>query len=160
MPDKTTLEQAKFIFSTIKNLRDRMFAKHHGKAMSEKEKVLLKDISIAQFHTIMMIRKMGKVSLKQLASMLQISPPSASAMVNRLVDKGVLLRSQSSKDRRKVEISLTKDALLRHEHVEEAVLSSFVELIEKLGPGTTGKWCAVLEEIHQVLLAEDSQEPG
>ncbi len=160
MTDKTTLEQAKFIFSTIKHLRDRMFANHHGKSMSEKEKLLLKDISIAQFHTIMMIRKKGKVSLKELAHMQQISPPSASAMVDRLVEKGVLKRDQSQKDRRQVEISLTDNALLRHERVEEAVFSSFVELIEKLGPETTGKWCDVLEEVHQVFLLEDDKEPA
>ncbi|MCP4022024.1 MAG: MarR family transcriptional regulator [Desulfobacteraceae bacterium] len=158
MTDITTLEQAKFIFSSIKYLRDKMFAKHHGQSMTKEERLILKDMSISQFHTIMAIRRKGKVSLKELSQMLQISPPSASSMVNRLVEKGVVKRHQSSKDRRKIEISLTQKALLRHERVEKAMFASFVDLIEKLGPDTTEKWCQVIEEIHEIFRLEDRGE--
>ncbi|MCP4720925.1 MAG: MarR family transcriptional regulator [Desulfobacteraceae bacterium] len=151
----TTLEQAKYIASTIRLIQDRLFSRHHGKFMSDKEKYLLKDLSISQFHAIVMIRKKKKVSLKELAAMQQISPPSASAMVNRLVEKGILKRSQCQSDRRKIEICLTEDALGRHEKVEKAVFASFVDLIEKLGPGTTRKWCAVLEQVEAVFKQEE-----
>lgn len=157
---RTTLEQAKYISSSIRLIQDKLFARNHGKSMSEKEKYLLKDLSISQFHAIMMIRKKKKVSLKELAAIQQISPPSASAMVNRLVAKGILKRSQSRSDRRKVEISLTNDSLIRHEKVEEAIFASFVELIEKLGVETTQKWCSVLEQVEQVFIQAEDQEPG
>jgi len=162
---RSTLEQAKYIASTIRLIQDRLFARHHGKSMSEKEKYLLRDLSISQFHAIMMIRKKKKVSLKELASMQQISSPSASAMVNRLVEKGILKRSPCRSDRRKIEICLTDDALGRHEKVEKAVFASFVELIENLGPDTTGKWCAVLEQVEAAVLQEkvikkEDQESG
>ncbi len=151
----TTLEQAKYIASAIRLIQDRLFSRHHGKSMSDKEKYLLKDLSISQFHAIMMIRKKKKVSLKELAAMQQISPPSASAMVNRLVEKGILKRNQCQSDRRKIEICLTEDALGRHEKVEKAVFASFVDLIEKLGPDTTQKWCAVLEQVETVFMQEE-----
>lgn len=172
MPGKrepSTLEQAKYISTTIRVIQDRLFSSHHGKALSEKEKYLLKDLSIAQFHAIMMIQKKKKVSLKQLAAMLQISSPSASAMVHRLVEKKILTRRRSDSDRRKIEICLTDDALGRHERVEKAVFSSFVALIEKLGPDTTQRWCTVLEQVEAVFLQqegiqesiqEQNQEPG
>jgi DNA-binding MarR family transcriptional regulator len=155
---RTTLEQAKFIASTIRLLQDKLFNRHHGKSISEKEKYLLKDLSISQFHAIMMIRKKKKVSLKELAAMQKISSPSASAMVNRLVEKGILKRDQCRSDRRKVEICLTDEALGRHERVEKAVFGSFVELIEKLGPVTTQKWCTVLEQVEAVFIEDDGQE--
>ena len=157
----TTLEQAKYIASTLRFIQDRLFARHHGKSMSEKEKYLLKDLSISQFHAIMMIRKRKKVSLKELAAMQQISPPSASAMVNRLVEKGILRRSQCRSDRRKIEICLTDEALGRHEKVEKAVFASFVDLIEKLGPDATQKWCSVLEQVEAAFMQEEGmQEEG
>ena len=155
---RTNLEQAKYIASTIRLLQDRLFSRHHGKSISEKEKYLLKDLSISQFHAIMMIRKKKKVSLKELAAMQQISPPSASAMVNRLVEKGILTRSQCQSDRRKIEICLTDDALGRHEKAEKAVFAAFVDLIEKLGPDTTQRWCAVLEQVEAVFIQEADQE--
>jgi DNA-binding MarR family transcriptional regulator len=158
--DRTTLEQAKYIASTVRFIQDRLFSRHHGKSISEKEKYLLKDLSISQFHAIMMIEKKKKVSLKELAAMQQISPPSASAMVNRLVEKGLLKRSQCRSDRRKIEIRLTDAALVRHEKVEQAVFASFVELIEKLGPDTTQLWCAVLKQVETVFIQEADQEPG
>ena len=168
MPDKrvkTNLEQAKYIASSIRLIQDRLFSSHHGKSMSEKEKYLLRGLSIAQFHAIMMIRKRKNVSLKELAGMSQISPPSASAMVHRLVEKGILKRRQCEAGRRKIEICLTEDALGRHERVEKAVFSSFVGLIEKLGPDTTQSWCTVLEQVEAVFLQEkqiqkEGQEPG
>ncbi len=157
---RTTLEQAKYISSSIRLIQDTLFARNHGKSMSKKEKYLLKDLSISQFHAIMMIRKKKKVSLKELAAIQQISPPSASAMVNRLVAKGILKRSRSRSDRRKVEISLTHDSLARHEKVEKAIFASFVELIEKLGAETTQKWCDVLEQVEHVFIQAENQEPG
>ncbi len=158
MTDQTTFDQAKFIFYSLRHLRERMFEKNLGKGISEKKRLLLKDMSISQFHTIMAIRKKGKVSLKELAQVLKISPPSASTMVNRLVEKGILKRHQNSNDRRKIQISLTEQAQLRHEKVEKAMFASFVELIEKLGPDTTEKWCDVLEEIARIFRLEDDQE--
>ncbi len=152
---RNTFEQAKYIASTIRLIQDRFFSRHHGKSMSEKEKFLLKDLSISQFHAIMMIRKRMKVSLKELAAMLQISPPSASAMVNRLVEKQILKRNQCRSDRRKIEISLTDEALGRHGKIEEAVFASFVDLIEKLGPDTTQKWCLVLEKVEAAFEQEE-----
>jgi len=158
--NKTTLEQAKYISSTIRLMQDRLFARHHGKSISKIEKSRLKDLSISQFHAIMMIRKKTKVSLKELAAMQQISSPSASAMVNRLVKKGILKRSQSKSDRRKIEISLTENAMARHEKAEKAVFASFVDLIEKLGPGATSEWCNVLEKVEVLFSQEDDQNHG
>jgi DNA-binding MarR family transcriptional regulator len=158
--NKTTLEQAKYISSTIRLMQDRLFARHHGKSMSKMEKSRLKDLTISQFHAIMMIQKKTKVSLKELAAMQQISSPSASAMVNRLVKKGILKRSQSKSDRRQIEISLTDKAMARHEKVEKAVFASFVDLIEKLGPGPTKDWCNVLEQVEVLFSQEQDQEKG
>lgn len=148
------LAKAKYIFSVIRLMQDRMFTRHHGRSYTEKQQYLLKDLSISQFHAIMAIRKKGCVSLKELAGMLQVSPPSASAMVNRLVEKGILERGKCPKDRRKIEIRLTPDALGRHKRVEEAVFASFVDLIEELGPDTTQQWCDVLARVEAIVTAD------
>jgi hypothetical protein len=35
--------------------------------------------------------------------------------------------------------------------VEEKILLSFVELVEKIGPEAAGKWCEVLDTIEQAI---------
>ena len=37
------------------------------------------------------------------------------------------------------------------ESVEETILRSFAELVEKIGPQTARKWCEVLERVKSVI---------
>jgi hypothetical protein len=50
--------------------------------------------------------------------------------------------------------------MARHEKVEKAVFASFVDLIEKLGPGPTKDWCNVLEQVEVLFSQEQDQEKG
>ncbi len=72
-------------------------------------------------------------------------------MVDRLVERGLLTRTPSDQDRRKVVIRVTPDALKDIAQVEEIILGSFVELVDAVGPETTKKWCEVLQQIKRVL---------
>ena len=68
-----------------------------------------------------------------------------------LVEKGILRRRHSEKDRRKVEIRISSKAVEHIQGVEEAILKSFTEIIKKIGPETAQKWCDVLEKVKPVL---------
>jgi DNA-binding MarR family transcriptional regulator len=91
------------------------------------------------------------VSVTELAALLGVSPPSVSAMVERLVERGLLTRTPSNRDRRKVVIRVSPEAIENIARVEAIILSSFVELVEAVGAKTTQKWCDVLEKIKTVL---------
>ncbi len=158
MEEKEILERAKFIYTSIRMVRDRFFRQHHAALFSGGKAAMFGDLSMSQFHTLMIIRERERVSLKELAGMQHVAPSSASAMVNKLVEKGLLERHQSVQDRRKIDISLSRAAKKHHEEMETAIFASFSELIRKIGPDTTGKWCQVLGKIRNVIESEDAQE--
>ncbi len=71
--------------------------------------------SPAQLHVLGVLRDGAPITVSHLASRLGISPPSASAIVDRMVDGGLVARERSEEDRRIVSVSLTPagDAALK-----------------------------------------------
>ena len=64
------------------------------------------DITVEQFHVLRYVRR-GKESMSELATAKNISRPAISQAVDVLVNKGLLSRVQSTKDRRYVDLALT-----------------------------------------------------
>lgn len=64
------------------------------------------DISVEQFHVLRFVRR-GTNSISELANAKNISRPAISQAVDALVNKGLLMRTQSSEDRRFVDLTLT-----------------------------------------------------
>jgi len=152
MPDQV-LEQARKIHRVIQVLQSTMLRWYHehvdGRGMCE-------DLTLPQFRTLEMIRERGEVTIKELAQALQVSSPSASAMVERLVEMGLSVREQSHEDRRAVHVRLTQEgtkALALH---EEIFLLGLATLMERVGPDCSRQWCQVYERIRKVL----EEEPG
>jgi DNA-binding MarR family transcriptional regulator len=150
MSSDKTVEQARFIASTGRKLKKHIFLIQselgHGRASCQGE-----ELSMAQLQVLMTLRGCGESTISHLAGKLNVSPPSASCMVDRLVEKGFLLRERSTQDRRKVVVRLSEQATEKADRMEGAVLFAFLDLVEKLGPETTQKWCEVLECVEQVL---------
>ena len=65
------------------------------------------DISVEQFHILRYVRR-GTNSISDLATAKNISRPAISQAVDVLVNKGLLTRTQSTEDRRFVELKLTE----------------------------------------------------
>ncbi len=72
-------------------------------------------------------------------------------MVDRLVDKGALVRERSKEDRRVVAVQLSDNVSKHVGNIEEAMLESFVKIIEKVGPELAEKWCTVVEQVDRAL---------
>lgn len=64
------------------------------------------DITVEQFHVLRFVRR-GSESMSELAAAKNISRPAMSQAVDVLVNKGLLTRVQSTKDRRYVDLALT-----------------------------------------------------
>lgn len=65
------------------------------------------DISVEQFHVLRFVRR--GMSISELATAKNISRPAISQAVDVLVNKGLLMRTQSASDRRYVELTLTQE---------------------------------------------------
>jgi MarR family transcriptional regulator, organic hydroperoxide resistance regulator len=84
--------------------------------------------SPGQLHLLGLLNELGPTTVSHLAALLGTAPPSASAMVDRMVDTGLVVRERNEDDRRVVTVSLSpggKDAL-------EAALGGRREMLERV----------------------------
>ena len=146
---------ARYIMTTGKLIRERIVTLHNPDFGTGKSKRVLKDLSLSQLQTIMTIYNCDQISMTALSKQMGVSPPSSSAMVDRLVEKGILIRKHSQKDRRKVMVQIAPPFKTHIQLIEETILLRFVDLVEKLGHETAVMWCDVLEKVKAVLEKED-----
>ena len=151
MHNQDVLSRARFIFTTGRMVHDRVMRIYTAACMGEGKSTRFGELSAQQMNMILMVRVRQAVSVSELAALLGVSPPSVSAMVDRLVERGLLTRTICDHDRRKVEIRVSPEAIEDIARVEEMILGSFVELVEAVGPDASQKWCEVLERIKAVL---------
>ena len=151
---------ARYIMTTGKLIRDRIIPLHHLHFGSGKNKRVLRELSISQIQTVLTIYKSDKISMTDLSKQMGGSPPSSSAMVGRLVEKGILMREHSEKNRGKVIVWVGPSFKADPQTIEEAILLRFVVLVEKLGLETTLKLCNVLEKVKAALEVENLVEVG
>ena len=151
MKDKTTApdmaSQVLFILQTGKRIHEALII-NRARDLS---KTLGENISLNQLHMIRLVYRLRETGVKELAEMLQVSAPSASAMVDRLVEQGLLSREQSPHDRRQVIIRLTPLAEKGIEKIENNIQKELEKLAEKIGPVTTAEWFRVMQKIHSVI---------
>lgn len=143
-------DQARFIAKAGRKLKDHVFSVQSA-IRDGSEACKGEELSMAQVQMVMTVQEATELTISRLAGKLNVSPPSASNMVDRLVEKGMLLRERSEQDRRKVVVRLSEEAAVHAGEMERAVLAAFLNLVEKVGPETAEKWCEVLERVEQVL---------
>ena len=85
------------IFNQVIALEKKIFA-------SDKK---FRDISITETHVLEAVRKCDPPTMGTIAAKLQITPGTLTSSVNRLIDKGYVMRHRSEEDRRIVTLSLT-----------------------------------------------------
>jgi DNA-binding MarR family transcriptional regulator len=154
MTTEKTRKQAERMLRFGTRMRDHMLASFvQARDMAEGE--LADTLSPPQIHMLMQIKKQGNsITISELAHLLEVSPPSASTMVDRLVEKNALVRERSEKDRRVVVVQLSPLAIQFTEMVESFLLSGFMNIIDKIGPELTEDWCNVIDRVEKVLQEE------
>lgn len=157
MANKKIIDQARYIFTAGKQLRRYIFS---SVARVEADAHCgCPDLSMAQFNLLMAVQAAGEITGGELAGQLGVSPPSVSVMVERLVDRGLLVRQRSVEDRRKVVLRMSNETASHFSRIEEQVLASFVDLVQAVGAETAEKWVDVLQQVEQVL-ARRSKPPA
>jgi len=109
----------------------------------------LPDITIHQFFYLQEIRHQNITTLTALAQALNITKPSATAIVSRLIKDGFVSRTKSEEDQRKYFLSLTDKGHLIFKHKERAY-KKFIQNVEKC---TTKKQQELLAEAFQLMIS-------
>lgn len=144
-----TLEMARKLLRTIRELQSWCLLKNAPQNIGLE--CVAKELTLPQMSTLVVIGEYGEMSIKELAEASNVSPPSASAMVDRLVDIGVVNRVPSRVDRREVRISLSSEGERAVAAMQEQLLQAIVEVLDRLGPELSEQWCALYERIHEIL---------
>lgn len=150
-------DRAETINATINLLRMRL-SNRHSRRGGEAGGLPCQNLTLAQLNAVRAVRDRGEVTIKVLAKALNVSAPSASTMVDRLVEMGVLAREQSSRDRREVLVRISRNVSDEIDAVEEDFLKSLIELMEQIGPEMSQKWYEVYACLGEALRAGEDQE--
>jgi len=102
-------------FSTGKILKEKMFFSSDNAI----------PFSFTQFETLKFIKNRKETTMKELSGFLQVKPPSATTLTDSLVKNGYICRNVSTKDRRSVELSLTKKG---HSTLDDCYAKAKIEL--------------------------------
>jgi len=102
------------IFSVSRRIRERL------KDMDEPHR-----FSVEQLESLRYIREQGRPLMKDVAAYLGITPPSATALIDILVEGGYVERGVDEDDRRAVRLTVTLAG-------EEALEVGFKEIMERM----------------------------
>lgn len=142
-------EKARFIFEKGKRVHQKIDRIVHGILLQSHPSI--REMTISQLEAIRTVHRVGTLTISELSRSLQVSAPSVSTMVERLVEKGFLVRTRNQKDRRKVIICVSQETEQQIQQVEQTILGMFTDLIEKVGPEIGQMWQTVLTELERAL---------
>ena len=152
----TVNEQARELYRTIRRLQRR--APFTSSQFGAESSSPIRELTIAQHNTLGAVREHGEMTISELASALQVSRPSVSSMVDRLVDMEMLRREHSEVDRREVKVSLSPEGESAAAAMENHMLESLVDLLERIGPEYARQWVEVYERVQGCLDEERTSE--
>lgn len=164
MPSSEILEQARTIIETVGMLR--MHMQRQFKAWDARE---CPDLTFSQANALHTVRHYGQMTVRDLAKALGVSPPSASTMVDRLVEMGMLTREQDPADRRQVRIGVAERGECGCASMESHMTSAIADMLEGLGPETSRKWVEVYRALQDWMTSHqtdaedketDAEAPG
>ena len=145
--------QAQDIYATVRLLQGRM-ARARYEAFHTSPPCT--ELTLRQMGTLMVIHERNEVSIKELAEALSVSPPSASSMVDRLLEMGLVSREASHEDRREVRVCLSERGEAHSREMEGHFIEFLADIIERIGEDAAAQWCEVYARVRDVLQKFDA----
>lgn len=97
-PELDPIDEAVAQIEALMSYRRRAFCAHP----------LTREVSVPQVHVLMRLDEAGPLMVSELAHLLDISLPSASSIVDRMVEHGLVERVRNEADRRVVHVAITQ----------------------------------------------------
>jgi DNA-binding MarR family transcriptional regulator len=70
---------------------------------------MAEEVTLTQYRTLVVLASRGPQSLAELAEAVDVTPPTATRMCDRLIKKGLIVRRHDRGDRRLIRLTLAKD---------------------------------------------------
>jgi DNA-binding MarR family transcriptional regulator len=109
------------------------------------------DLSYNQFKMLLAINDKGICPLTALAAELSIAMSSASEMVDKLVNLGLVCRSVDSESRRRVTIRLSEKGEDLISELQKGIVENYRSLLERLNEDEQERLVNALETLVEIL---------
>lgn len=89
-------------------------------------------VNFLQVHALMLLGEQPGMTMKELARLLNVAPPSATSFVDRLVRLGWVLRTHDRHNRKLVRLQVTrkgKGALQHHKEKKQLIVRTLIALL-------------------------------
>jgi MarR family 2-MHQ and catechol resistance regulon transcriptional repressor len=88
--------------------------------------------SPSHFEILIYLHEKGPVTMKNIASLLSITPPSASSLVDKLVSKKLVIRQSLDNDRRTIHVKLGEESHKLFAKIHKRKMVWFGKMLNKL----------------------------
>lgn len=109
------------------------------------------DLSYNQYKTLLTIADREECSLGDLAGDLEVAMSSASQMVNRLVERGLVNRELAADNRRQVVIALSPEGRRFIENLQKELVRVYEKVLARLGEDDQEALVRSLETMTRIL---------
>lgn len=89
-------------------------------------------VGLSHYETIRYIAEAGEPSMKDIAARLNVTPPSASAIIDTLVERHLVARKEMPEDRRSVRVILAPKAHAFLSSIDRHKSSVFEDMLSRL----------------------------
>ena len=117
-------------------------------------------ISIPQFRALTFLKRNEGSSLGPLAEHLGLSLPSTSRLVENLLRRGLVLRTSSPNDRRRLTLALTEDGREMVKIARKGTQRQLAEMLGRLPPSKLAEVVAAMATLDSVFNLEMAAEAG
>ncbi len=115
-----------------------------------KEDLRKKDMSLAHWRVLLIVRRSGSMSLTEISQQTLIDQPTLSRIVNQMVERDLVIRAQRESDGRFLSISLSEFGNRRFEELAPIAFRNEEELLQ----GFSGAEVKQLREYMRRMIGE------
>ena len=119
--------------------------------INEYNKTMDSTLTDKQFHALIYIQNSGKIELKNLSKLMNVSTSSLCILLNKLVDNGYAYREEDKKDRRNTFYDITNEGLEILEVEKRNRFKILDDKIDKLSEDKKTKLYETLSNLIEIM---------
>ncbi len=124
----------------------------------EQREASLFSVSWDEVYLLQLLVRQNPMTVTELARKLKVKNFTASRMITRLADQNLVLRNQSTKDRRLVEVSITSQGRNKIQEIETFNYHTILTNIDTLGENEVQVLINSIENLDILLGLKDEKE--
>ncbi|GAM14291.1 MarR family winged helix-turn-helix transcriptional regulator [Mesobacillus selenatarsenatis] len=115
------------------------------------------DLTNDQHYTLRYINKVGTCTSSELAEVFDVKKSAITAIITRLWEKGLILRTRDENDRRLVHLSLTEEGDELFRKTEERIQALVGSFIEKFDQDEIVQFLKTYDKLNEILTDRKSR---